>query len=154
MLPEPIRDWTPSHEQAEGLAMEWVSVQEASWRLRISPSTVRRWLASGKLNSRIRQNGRRASYVVQLPAALAHLSQATRDQIEVLRAQLATREMQLAVLTRQNERLETDLDAVRRTLLLQSRRRIMENGAVPPRARGLALRVPFLRLLKGRRNAR
>jgi ribosomal protein S15P/S13E len=149
---EPIRDWTSTLEQAKGLEMEWVSVQEASWRLRISPSTVRRWLASDKLNGRIMQNGRRASYAVQVPALLANLSQAERVRTEVLRAQLATREQQLAVLTRQNERLERHLDAARRRLSLHSRRRIAESEAALSKARGLARWLPFLRLLQGRHN--
>ncbi len=150
MIPEPIRDWTPTLEQAKGLEMEWVSVQEASWRLRISPSTVRRWLVSDKLNGRITQNGRRASYAVQVPALLANLSQAERVRTEVLRAQLATREQQLAVLTRQNERLERHLDAARRRLSLHSRRRIAERERAASRARGLARWLPFLRFLRGR----
>ena len=153
MVLEPIRDWTPSHEQAEGLEMEWVTVQQAACRLRISPTTVRRWLASGKLNGRATESGGRPSRVVQLPATLGHLSPGTRDQIEVLRTQLATRELQLAVLTEQNEKLEKDLDALRRTMALQSRRRLSEAAVLPSRPSGGGRRLPFLPLLRGRRDA-
>ena len=133
--------------------MEWVPVQRAACRLRISPTTIRRWVASGKLNGRITHDGRRASCLVEVPIVLRHLSQGIRDQIDVLRTQLATRELQLALLIQQNERLEADLDATRRTLALQSRRRMVDAAVAASRAGAGRSRVPFLRLLRGRRDA-
>lgn len=153
MVAEPIRDWTTRHEQAEGLETEWVTVQHAACRLGISPTTVRRWLASGKLNGRISRDDGRTSCLAQVPATLAHASPATRDQIEVLRTQLTTREMQLAVLAHQNEKLERDLEALRRMLALQTRRRVADTESARSRKRGSGTRIPFLRLLKGHRDA-
>lgn len=153
MLAEPIRDWTPKHERAEGLEMEWVPVQRAACRLRISPTTVRRWVASGKLNGQLTHDGQRPCYLVEVPVVLRHVSQGIRDQIDVLRTQLATRELQLTLLIQQNEKLEADLDAARRTVALQSRRRIVDAAVAASRSGGGRSRVPFLRLLKGRRDA-
>jgi hypothetical protein len=132
-----------SDRQAE--AGEWLSVTDAMTRLRVSERTLRRHLASGRLDKRRRLGGRLEVWVpgngdrqassandrrgadndrIERSIALVErFNLAVHDQVVPILNQLDAAHQRIADLSRANGRLEAEL--------VEARRRLSERDAPP-----------------------
>jgi hypothetical protein len=103
----------------------WLSMRHAACELDVSVSTVRRWLQSGKLRSRVVTRGRRKYYYVQMPESGAPRSpERVSHIVDHLRKQMDQRDEELAIRQQELNRQEKQIANLSRALA----RAISQNG--------------------------
>lgn len=104
----------------------WLSLRHAACELDVSTSTVRRWLQTGKLRSRLVTRGRRKYYYVLMPETPARANPGRVSNIvDHMRKQLDQRNEELALRGQYLQRQEDQIANLSRSLS----RAIGQNGA-------------------------
>jgi hypothetical protein len=130
--------------EAEGV--RWLSMRHAACELDISVSTVRRWLQTGKLRSRVVTRGRRKYYYVQMPESTAARSpERVSHIVDHLRRQVDQREEALAERDQELRHQEKQIGNLSRALA----RAISQNGT--PHGEGVSPYEKYRSLARRRR---